>query len=76
MTAHIKLNGTLLELISVDNGLRQGCCMAPVHFNLYACFVMERWSTRVQDPRVGVMINYKYEKSYFGDTRAILLKCF
>ena len=71
MTAQIKLNGTLLEPISVDNGLQQGCCMAPVLFNLYACFVMECWSARVQDPSVGVMINYKYDKSYFGDTRTI-----
>ena len=39
MAAQIKLNGTLLEPISVDNGLRQGCCMAPVLFNLYTCFV-------------------------------------
>ena len=72
--AQIKLNGTLTEPISVDNGLRQSCCINPVLSNIYVCFVIERWSTRVQDPSVGVMINYKYDKSYFGDTRAILLK--
>ena len=80
MTAQIKLNGILLEPISVDNGLRQGCCMAPVLFNLYACFVMERWSTRVQDPSVGVMINYKYDKKLFrrntsNSTEMLLTDC-
>ncbi|XP_062514311.1 uncharacterized protein LOC134189930 [Corticium candelabrum] len=65
MMAQVKLNGTLLEPISVDNGLRQGCCMAPVLCNLYVCFVMECWSTRVQDLSVGVMINYKYDTKLF-----------
>ena len=35
MKAAIRLEGTLLEEIDVENGLRQGCCMAPVLFNLY-----------------------------------------
>ena len=30
MKAQIRLNNKLLEEISIDNGLRQGCCMAPV----------------------------------------------
>ena len=30
MQAQIQMNGTLLEKINVTNGLRQGCCMAPV----------------------------------------------
>ena len=80
MTAQIKLNETLLEPISVDNGLRQGCCMAPALFNLYACFVMKSWSTRVQDPSVGVMINYKHNKKLFqrytcNSTEMLLTDC-
>ena len=35
--ARICLNGTTLDEIHVENGLRQGCCMAPVLFNLYTC---------------------------------------
>ena len=34
MKAKIRLDSELLEDISVENGLRQGCCMAPVLFNL------------------------------------------
>ena len=41
MEASIHLDGTLIEEFSVENGLRQGCCMAPVLFNLYTCLVME-----------------------------------
>jgi len=35
MNTSIRLDGELLEEISVENSLREGCCMAPVLFNLY-----------------------------------------
>ena len=35
MRARVRLDGVVLEEICVQNGLRQGCCMAPVLFNLY-----------------------------------------
>ena len=35
MKAKIRLNGKAVGEIRVQNGLRQGCCMAPVLFNLY-----------------------------------------
>ena len=37
MKARIRLDGALLEEFSVENGLRQGCCMAPVLFNHHIC---------------------------------------
>lgn len=38
MKVKIRLDGTLLEEIEVKNGLSQGCCIAPVLFNLWlAC---------------------------------------
>ena len=41
MKAQLSINGELLEeKIDVDNGLRQGCTMAPTLFNLYACLMM------------------------------------
>ena len=41
MKARISLDGALLEKFRVENGLRQGCCMAPVLFNLYTCVALE-----------------------------------
>ena len=46
MTANVKVDDELLEGIYVRNGLRQGCTLAPTLFNLYACLVAERWSSR------------------------------
>ena len=41
MKARVCIDGELLEEeISVDNGLRQGCTLAPTLFNLYACVVV------------------------------------
>ena len=33
----LSLEGVTLEELQVHNGLQQGCCMAPVLFNLYTC---------------------------------------
>ena len=41
MKARIRLNNATLELIEINNGLRQGCSMAPTLFNLYSCLVIE-----------------------------------
>ena len=55
MEAHICIEGGLLEEISMENGLRQQCCMAPVLFNLYTCLQMKRWAARVEEhDRVGI----------------------
>ena len=61
MQATIRVDGQTLEPIDVSNGLRQGCCMAPVFFNLYACVFVERWLTRVESSdEVGVSLKYKH----------------
>ena len=66
MEARIRLDGALLEEFSVENGLRQGSCMAPVLFNLYKCLVMECWQARVEDiGGVGVNLRYKYDSKLF-----------
>ena len=41
MKAQTHPGDTLLEEIDVDNGVRQGCCMAPALFNLYLCEFVE-----------------------------------
>ena len=41
MKAQVRVSGALLEDIDVENGLRQGCSLAPTLFNLYAAVVVE-----------------------------------
>ena len=66
MTANIELDGELLKEINVENGLRQGCCMASVLFNLYTCLLMERWYARtVESDGLGIALWFKYDEKLF-----------
>ena len=58
MKAQVRVNAKLLEEISVDNGLRQGCSMAPTLFNLHACLMAERWQERTAGTEgVGILFS-------------------
>ena len=66
MKAKIRLEGKTVGEIRVPNGLRQGCCMAPVLFNLHTCLTMERWSERVEGAEgVGITVKYKIDEKLF-----------
>ena len=66
MKAQIRLDDCLLHEIDVENGLRQGCCMAPVLFNLYSCAVIERWKEELEgEEGTGVYLRYKHDKKLF-----------
>ena len=66
MHAQVRINGETVEEIPVENGLRQGCTMAPVLFNLYASLVVERWSARVKDEEgVGTYLRCKLDHQLF-----------
>ena len=66
MKAAIQLGGRTLEEITVENELRQGCCMAPVLFNLYMCLAVERWLERVEgEDGVGITVKYKMDGKLF-----------
>ena len=66
MKAQIRTNGKLLKEIAVDNGLRQGCSMAPTLFNLYACLVVERWKERIEGMEgIGIVLKYKLDEKLF-----------
>ena len=79
--ARIRVDGELLEEIEVENGLRQGCTMAPSLFNLYARVVAERWLHRVSDIEgVGTYLLYKYDQNLFrrntrGASNSTLYEC-
>ena len=60
MSTCLRLDGDLLDPIAVQNGLRQGCTMAPVLFNLYMCAVVECWHARLRGvDGVGIYVNYQ-----------------
>jgi len=64
--AKIRLNGEALDTIDAQNGLCQGCCMAPMLFNLYTCLVVERWLANVGgEVDVGIVAHYKYDHCLF-----------
>ena len=81
MKAKIRLDGSLLEQLSVQDGLRQGCCMAPVLFNLFTSRVTERWLARVEGTEgVGITLSYVYDQKLFrcytrNASRRVLTEC-
>lgn len=67
MAATIRVNATTLEPFAVQNGLRQGCTMAPVLFNLYMAAVMEVWHARVaDDPDIGLRVQQFRQPQLFN----------
>ena len=66
----LRLDGALLDEINLLNGLRQGCCLAPVLFNLYACLLAEQWTARIQQiDGIGVHLKYKHDRKLFRRCR-------
>lgn len=62
MSTRLRLDGGTSEPIEVRNGLRQGCCMAPVLFNLYMCAVVEVWCSRMADvDDVGIQVKSNFD---------------
>ena len=61
MKAQLRIGGEAIkEEIDVDNGLRQGCTMAPTLFNPYSCLVAERWKAcMASHSSVGICLCYK-----------------
>ena len=66
MQATLQLDGETTDTIEVSDGLRQGCCMAPMLFNLHAYAFVERFLAEVEGLEgVGVTLNYKIDGRLF-----------
>jgi hypothetical protein len=59
MMATISVNGCLCEPFEVSSGLRQGCVLAPLLFNLFWNQVVQEWKKRLGDA-VGIRVAYKF----------------
>ena len=57
MKAEVTIDGQVTPEFEVNNGLRQGCTIAPTLFNLYFIMVIACWRERCQS--LGVDILYK-----------------
>ena len=61
--AQLWVNGEMSEKIDVK---RQGCTLATVLFNLYACLVVEQWRSRVAEvDGAGTYLHFKFNQKLF-----------
>jgi len=65
MTAVVRVSDGTTDSISVRNGLRQGCTMAPVLFNLYFAAMVASW--RGCCPETGITVRSKIGRKLVGD---------
>jgi len=68
MTAVVRVSDGTTDSINIRNGLRQGCTMAPVLFNLYFAAMVACW--RSCCPEAGVTVRYKIGRKLVGDRTA------
>lgn len=71
MSAKVRVGGSHTNKISVNNGLRQGCSMAPVLFNLLFSLVVEKWRQEmdVADGDHKVWFNFNSNGKLFNRPR-------
>ena len=65
MRAAVTVKGRCSDSFAVRNGVRQGCTIASVLFNLYLCAVVDDW--RKQCPQAGVIFCYCHGRKPVGD---------
>ena len=65
MKIEVSVDGATTPVIEVNNGLRQGCTIAPSLFNLYFNLVIEEWRRRCQP--FGTEVLYKCGGKLVGE---------
>ena len=65
MLAHVRVDGSVTDEFVVTNGLRQGCTLAPMLFNLYFAAVMTHWHSTASTP--GIPVLYRMGRRLVGD---------
>ena len=65
MHAKVRVDSHITENLEVQNGLRQGCTLAPTLFNIYISAVVANWRDRYEE--VGVNVLYKHGRKLLGD---------
>ena len=65
MKAEVRVGDSLSDSFEVQNGLRQGCTMAPTLFNIYFSAVVTKWLRSC--PEAGVEVLYKTGRRLVGD---------
>eukprot|EP00117_Sycon_ciliatum_P017967 scpid95993/ scgid0337/ LINE-1 reverse transcriptase homolog len=64
----VSLSGTTTDRFFVHNGLRQGCTLAPVLFNLYFSAVAHEWRSGCVS--AGIPVAYRLGRKLVGDRTA------
>ena len=66
--AVVRVGNTTTDSISVQNGLRQGCTLAPTLFNIYYSAVVDHWRRRCDV--TGIDVRFKHGRKLIGDRTA------
>ena len=60
MSVQVRVGNAHTERIAVNNGLRQGCSMAPVLFNLFFALVLETWRAEMARDYPNHDVSFKF----------------
>ena len=60
MSAKVRVGSSHTDEIPVNNGLRQGCSIAPVLFNLFFELVLEKWRSEMAENHPNCDVSFRF----------------